>query len=277
MKLHELVDIDTVDGSSRQQEASAVTVKTMTSFRTIKSVEKTLRVIEEMNLRQVSKVKELADALKVPAPTVVRILETLETLGFVRHIDRRTGYCITERVSTLSAGYHGVPAVFDKARLALEDLTEKLLWPAALATLDRDVMVVRYSTIPRSPLSHSQSTLNKRLDLLSRAHGRAYLAYCHDLERRHLYQTLSQTRVPKVTAGAIARKMAPTLRQVRLRGVAIRASDLDPETTTLAVPIIKNERVIATIGLTVFKGARPDMQHLVESLLAASAEIGSSG
>ncbi len=246
----------------------------MASFETIKSVEKTLRVIEAMNLRQVSKVNELADALNVPAPTVVRILETLEALGFVRQIDRRTGYCITERVTALSAGYHGLPAVFDKACLALEELTRKLLWPAALATLDRDAMVVRYSTIPRSPLSHSQSTVNKRLDLLNRAHGRAYLAYCHDLERTHLYQTLSETLTPRITAGQIARKMAPTLRKVRSRGVAIRASDLDPETTTLAAPIVKNERVIATIGLTVFKGARPDSQRLLESLLAASAEIG---
>ena len=39
-------------------------------------------------------------------------------------------------------------------------------------------MVVRYSTIPLSPLALKHSTLNVRLSLVSRAIGRVYLAFC---------------------------------------------------------------------------------------------------
>ena len=43
------------------------------------------------------------------------------------------------------------------------------------AVLENNAMVVRYSTIPLSPLAMRHSTINVRLSLVSRAIGRAYL------------------------------------------------------------------------------------------------------
>ncbi len=71
-----------------------------------------------------------------------------------------------------------------------------------MATLDIDALVMRFSTIPLSPLSHYQSTINRRMTLLDYAHGRAYLAFCPDEERRHLVALPQQSAASAEEADA---------------------------------------------------------------------------
>ena len=49
---------------------------------------------------------------------------------------------------------------------------------------------VRFSTIADSPVSPFHATINMRLSLISRALGRAYIAYCPNEERELLVRLL---------------------------------------------------------------------------------------
>ena len=75
-------------------------------------------------------------------------------------------------------------------------VTKKIKWPLAIGVLDGDAMVVRYSTMPYSPLAVQATTLGHRLGLLESAMGLAYLAFCDDDERTILLNML-RTASPK--------------------------------------------------------------------------------
>ena len=245
----------------------------MASFENIRSVERTMLVLRELNRRSISTIQLLHRETGLPAPTVVRILQTLESLGYAKNVGRRVGYTLTEKIVELSGGFHGFPVIYERAREILSDLTARLLWPAALATLDGDAMVVRLSTIPQSPLSHTHSTLQKRLELLSRAHGRAYLAFCPKEERGRLFELLVENGYSRMSVPDLRERMRPLLNQTRYQGYAVRDHEIDPQTTTIAVPVMTGKKVMSTIGLTFFRGAKPDWAELVQELKAASERI----
>ena len=243
----------------------------MSSYAPVRSALKTLALLEELNRRPVSRVRDLSAATGLPHPTVIRLLETLVGAGYARRVDRGAGYAVAGRVAGLSAGDHGFPAVLETLRARAEALTETLLWPASICTLDGDAMVVRCSTIPRSPLAHIHSTINRRLCLRRRAHGRAYLAFAPEAERAHLLAVLEAKEGP----GAFDRDaLEAELAGIRAAGFALRSTELRDRTNSIAAPYFQRGRLTATLGLTFFAGAAPDPAPLARALTRAAAEAG---
>ncbi len=241
------------------------------SYEPLRSVEKTLLVLEALNRAASCRIGELRAATGLAAPTLVRIMETLSHLGYVRKISRFSGYCLTEKVHGLSAGFHGLPKLFDVTKRMADDFTQDLLWPTSIATFDVDAMVVRYSTIPRSPVSHKHSTINHRLNMLSRAHGRAYLAFCTPHERDHIYGVLVRCGQYYGTTRALTQHMEPLLGRIRRQGVARRDPSLEPDTSSLAVPLWDGTKLVATLGATFFTGSVRDVSQISTRLRTISA------
>jgi len=238
--------------------------------KTVRSVERTLQILELMNRAPVVRVQYLAQETGLPAPTVVRLLETLINAGYVSKIGRQAGYCVTEKVAALGAGHHGLPQVFDVAREAAEALTRRTLWPTALATLDVDALVIRFSTIPMSPLSHYQSTINRRMTLLDYAHGRAYLSFCPSQERAHLVALLQQSAATPAEAEAIAQRAESVVALTRASGFGERTGNIQPETHSIAVPLRLRAKLVGTLGITYFARAKVDVSALKAELRAAA-------
>ncbi|WP_373356248.1 helix-turn-helix domain-containing protein [Pseudoroseicyclus sp. CXY001] len=231
------------------------------------ALEKGLHVLELVNDRVTVRVKELEELTGIPSPSLVRILRTLQDMGYVVQVSRNSGYRVASRVMALSSGFHGAPKIVAQAGPYLDDLTRRKLWPASLASLDLDAMVVRYSTIPISPYSHKQSTIERRLSLAKRAHGRAYLAFCTRIERRSLF-----SRMPEETV----RGLEPMLALYKQRGWAVRDPSLEPQTNSIAVPLIdKDRRLQGTIGFTYFRKAvdAKEERVLAEELQQTAALI----
>ena len=143
---------------------------------TVKSVQRALRLLQELNTRPSNSVNDLHRALKLPKPTIIRMLRTMQDEGFVRHDRRQGGYQVTSLARNLSRGFDGVPMIVEAARDPTVGLTRKLRWPSSIGIFDEDAIVVRYSTAPDSPVAPFQSTVNMRLSLATRALGRAYAA-----------------------------------------------------------------------------------------------------
>ncbi|WP_151720181.1 DNA-binding transcriptional regulator [Gemmobacter serpentinus] len=234
--------------------------------KTVRSVERTLKILELMNRMPVVRVQYLAAEADLPAPTVVRLLETLVAAGYVHKLGRQSGYSVTGKVAALGAGHHGLPQIFDRARQAAEELTRRTLWPTALATLDVDALVIRYSTIPLSPLSHYQSTINRRMTLLDYAHGRAYLAFCPKEERQHLVSLLQQSAADEEEAEAIAVKAEVLAAQTRASGFGERMGNIQPETHSLALPLRLGAKIVGTFGITYFARTQVDVEALKRDL-----------
>jgi IclR family mhp operon transcriptional activator len=237
-------------------------------------------VLKELNRQRNTTVDELHRATRLPKPTIMRFLGTLIAAGLVMKGSRGTGYHITSNVLSLSAGYHGGPLVAEAGRPWAADLTRRLRWPAAIAVLDGARMAISVSTIADSAVSPFHSTVGSHLSLVTRALGRAYLAWCPDTERRILLRMLAASRDPEDRPPNLERVIRGIVATVRQQGYAQRDPKVEPRSSdTVAVPIVFGRAVAGTIGLSYFRSAvshRVLTEELVPALREASREITAS-
>lgn len=245
------------------------------SYENVTAIERALSVLEAINRMPTITVQRISKECAIPAPSVVRILETLCAKGYLVHLSRRAGYSLTSRIKALSAGFHGSPMLVELLGKFADQLTAQHLWPFSIATLEHDVMVVQHTSMPLSPLGHVRTTLHRRLPMLGRAHGIAYLSFCSSIERHHLARVILTQDYPEMEAVHSLRDWKALISRTRARGYAIRPRNIDPSTSTIAVPImIAPGRVVATIGMTFFRRSLrpPQVAGYATILKAVAAE-----
>ena len=133
----------------------------------------------------------------------------------------------------------------------------------AIAVLDRDAVAVRFSTIPDSPVSPFHATINMRLQLMSRALGRAYLAFCPPNERNFLLDMLATSDDPEAEAARDRDAALTLLAMIRRAGFAERSALVEPKSSsTIAVPVMLGRKVLATAGMTFFTSAIPKAEAI---------------
>ena len=231
----------------------------MASFPPVNSVVRAIDLLEALNKRPISTVDDLYSQTGIPKPSIVRLLQTLEGRGLVRHAKQHGAYFLTSQIRTLSSGYHSEPRLIEASAALLDDFTRKVKWPVAMAIPDSSAMVIRYSTIPLSPLSLLHSSLGMRLSLVTRALGRAYLAFCDAQEQEALIALLRKSQEPEDAVARDEMALRLMLKQIFARGLATRDPRVRTVSNTLAVPVYEQSRIVATVGLTFFSSAmEPD-------------------
>jgi IclR family transcriptional regulator, mhp operon transcriptional activator len=224
----------------------------------VESVRRALVLLEELNRQRINSVQHLHAVTGLPKSTIVRLLETLCTLGYATNDPRQGGYQVTSGVRSLSQGFHGDPLVVEAARPHMLEFTRQYKLPVGIAVFDRSSMVVRFSTSTDSPMSPFHATVNMKLAMLTRAMGRAYLAFCSDRERQYILDVLAQSTHPEDRAAKCPSEVEEVLVRVRRNGFAERAKDVEPRSSsTFGVPIREDGRVLATIGLSYFTSSMP--------------------
>ena len=175
--------------------------------------------------------------------------------GFVYNDPRQGGYQVTSLVPSLSCGFQRDPLVVEAGREAARVLTRTLKWPASIALFDNYAIVVRHSTAPDSPFAPFHSTVNMRLSLATRALGRAFLAFCDDAEIETIAGILGASDDDEDRHAFDRHRFRCLLKAIRDRGFAERCPQIKPQTSTIAVPILYNDQVMASLGLTYFTSA----------------------
>ena len=198
----------------------------------------------------------LAKATGLHRTTVKRLLETLREAGFVRRLPDDS-FRLTFRVRSLSAGFTDETWVAQVAAPLLRKLTEDVLWPSDLVTLEGEELVIRDSTHAFSPLSFHPAMLGQRLPFLQTAVGRAYLAFCAPAERDALLAMLRSRNDKDGHLARDTRRVRALLQATRARGYAINEGDWigGGRFGALAVPILRNGHARACINLIFSKRA----------------------
>ncbi|WP_233272914.1 DNA-binding transcriptional regulator [Paraburkholderia acidisoli] len=238
----------------------------------IRAVERAITLLRALNQMPVSTLDGLHQLTLLPKPTLIRLLRTFEELGLVARGGRPGEYRLLEGVNALNSGYHHVPRVVEIAAPLVRALTEEIKWPIAVGMLDVDALVVRYSTIPYSPLSLLHSSINMRLSLVSRALGRAYLAFCAPEEQAMLLEVVRQSHHPEDRLAQDREAVQTMIAQTRERGYALRDTTVRPVSGTIAVPVMAKEFVAASIGLTWFSSALT-VEKVVERYLGQLQDV----
>jgi IclR family mhp operon transcriptional activator len=135
-----------------------------------------------------------------------------------------------------------------------------------VAVPDGNAVFIRYSTVPSSPLALLHSSINMRLSMVTRALGRAFLAFCDSDERDIILTALSVSPEPEDSFARNLPAVRRVLSEVRTRGYATRDPRVRPVSNTIAVPIFENARVVATVGLTYISSALRPEQALKDHL-----------
>ncbi|MEI9852726.1 MAG: DNA-binding transcriptional regulator [Sphingomonas sp.] len=229
----------------------------------IRSVERAIDVLQALNRRPLSTLHELHCETGLPKPSIVRLLRTLEAKGLAAQSSSYGTYQLLGRVKSLSSGFHHEPLIIEVAEEIMIDFTKREGWPLALALFDLNAMVVRASTIPYTSLSLFHSSLNMRLSIVSRALGRAYLAHSSPNEQKILLEILKHSKDPEDEMAQNGEAMARMIERVRTRGYATRDPLIEPRSSTIAVPVRENGRVVACLGLTWITAAMP-MEKAIE-------------
>jgi len=248
----------------------------VSSFPPVQSVVRAIELIKALNRHPISSLDMLHRETRLPKPSVVRLLQTLSSVGLVRQGPQHGTYYLTSEVRSLAAGFHSEPKAIEVAAPVLEAFTARHKWPMTLTLLDGQSAVVRYSTIPNSPLSLLHSTVGLRHSLVSRALGRAILAFCEADERDAIIDLLQQSSLPEDQPARDRARFVALLDEVRERGYALRDPAVRPVSNTVAVPIFERGRVLGSIGLTWFSSThKPEeaLRRYLADLQQASSEI----
>ena len=246
----------------------------------VQSVLRALALLRELNRQRTTTVEQLHRATALPKPTIMRLLGTLAADGLVAKGERGIGYRVTSAVTALSAGFHGGPLVAEAGKPWAEELTRRLSWPAAIAVADEGRVVISLSTMADSSISPFHAAIGVRFSMVTRALGRAYLAFCPEPERRILLRMLAASPEPEDNPPNLERVVRGMVATVRRQGYALRDPGVEPRNSdTVAVPILLGESVAGTIGLSYFRSA---VSHttlttvLVPGLQEAARQIAAS-
>ncbi|MDO9405086.1 MAG: DNA-binding transcriptional regulator [Polaromonas sp.] len=226
----------------------------------IRSVVRAVELLRALNLRPVSTLDFLHGQTGLPKPSIVRMMQTLQRCGLVQHAPQHGAYYLSSGVLALSHGFHSEPMIVEASASLLDAVTLRLKWPLAIAMLEDFSMVVRYSTIPLSPLALRHSTLNVKLSLVSRAIGRAYLAFCPPDQQAALLHALALSENPEDEQARDADAVRAVLDEVRSRGFAMRHPGVWPASNTLAVPVFGKNGVACSLGMTYFSSTMSPAQ-----------------
>jgi IclR family transcriptional regulator, mhp operon transcriptional activator len=230
----------------------------MSSGSPVESVRRAFALLEELNRQRIASVQHLHEVTRLPKSTIVRLLDTLRVLGYVTNDPRQGGYQVASGVRSLSAGFHGDPLVVEAARPLAIEFTRLFKLPIGVGVFDQDTMVVRYSTTLDSPISPFHATINMKLRMLTRAMGRAYLAFCPDAERDYIVGALAASEHPEDEAARSPGDVHEIITRVKRSGFAERSPAVEPRSSnTLSVPIMQGGNVLATIGVSYFTSSMP--------------------
>jgi IclR family mhp operon transcriptional activator len=234
-------------------------------------VARSLDVLAALNRRPFSGLRELKAETGMAKPTLHRLLEVLRAEGYVVRDEVRSLYRLTAKVRDLSSGFGEDCLVTDLGAGILRRVTAEIAWPLAIGTLQGIEMVVRYSTMPYSPLAARPTTTANRHGLLSSAMGRAYLAFCEPSERAFLVEAVRRSASPEAGLAADPASVDEILRETAARGYGLRLPGPRSDTGSIAVPIFADRHLAGVLSLTVFGGMIEQCRERFPAVLQATA------
>lgn len=244
----------------------------------IRSVSRSIAVLQAINRGEWLTVMEISKAVDLPYPTTFRIIQTLMHEGLVTCEAGCKRYRVTALVQSLALGYADNGSLIEVARPHMVALTQRHAWPVSLTTHVGRSMIVRDSTHTLSSLTFCNYAPGYSLPLLECASGHAFLAHIGPEERLGLLAGLEtyERRTPLLEMF----KSERLVQMIRDNGYATWErnphTQFPGKTSSIAVPVMNQGEVIATLTLVFFASALPmaeAVRRYADELKAAAHEI----
>ena len=205
-----------------------------------------IRSFDRLHMKQT--ISQISERTLLARPTVLRLLITLEELGYVRELDNQ--YSLTPKVVDLGMAYISALGLYGAAKPHMELLSQQVDQTVSLAELDgSDIVYTGRVEVPK--IVSVGVTVGARLPSASTAMGRVLLA---DLSEKELQEVLSTPTMSMFypRTNFTAEQLRPRLERVRENGWAESDEDLQYGVHAIAAPIrAKNLKVVAALGMGV--------------------------
>lgn len=216
---------------------------------------------------------EISRRLGIPRSTVFRLIQTLESLGFLERTD--TVYRLGPAVLRLGFEYIASLEVTDIGRPILEKLRDATGLPCQIAIRDgREIAIALRASAPSA--FSSNVNVGTRMPAHATVLGRLFLADLSEVELARLFPERTLPACSPQTPRTLA-DLARLLREDRQRGYALSEAFFEASISAIAAPIRDaSGRVIAVISLTVLQPRiepKTLRDKLIAQVLAAAAEL----
>jgi IclR family mhp operon transcriptional activator len=251
----------------------------------IRSLERGLRVLRALQEQPIASLHDIYGLTRIPKPTLLRILCTLEQAGAVSRRLADGHYRISANLSHLARKRDRYDRVAEAAAPVLDRLCQKVSWPSDLMVPAGDHMEIRESSRVRTPFAtfFTNDRVGTPVNWVLSAVGRAYLAYCPLSERDKILALLRKSDKPENRLARDTRRLDRILAETRAKGFGTRDATFvggaygreSPDGLAgIAVPLLDGVRLHGVINIIWAKAARSvdDMAraHLADLQIAAA-------
>ncbi|CAO3436366.1 IclR family transcriptional regulator [Azospirillum doebereinerae] len=231
----------------------------MPSFEPVRAILRGLDVLRVISEAGPITATDIAKQVMLPQPSVIRVLETLISAGYVYRIEGSVTYGVTARTLALSRGFNATSRLVQLATPLIEALRSEIGWPSNLATFDQGAMTIAYTNRSAHGMS-IPGRLGARLPVFATGVGIVYLAH---LSGDALTAAFAQTKAAVSrwdTNPEILASLDERLEAARRNGYAFaEEAYLDElyhsQIWAVAVPIIVDGKVIAALSSLVLRSA----------------------
>jgi len=205
-----------------------------------------IRSFDRLHMKQT--ISQISERTLLARPTVLRLLITLEELGYVRELDNK--YSLTPKVVDLGMAYISALGLYGAAKPHMETLSKQVDQTVSLAELDgSDIVYTGRVEVPK--IVSVGVTVGARLPSASTALGRVLLA---DLSQAELEEVLNTPTMSMFypRSNFTVDQLCPRLEKVRNNGWAESDEDLQYGVHAIAAPIRgEHGAVVAAVGIGV--------------------------
>ncbi len=246
----------------------------MTSFEPVRAIIRGLDVLRILNEDGPSAATAIARRVQLPQPTVIRLLETLMSAGYVYKLERSNIYGVTARTLALSSGFDANSRIVQLAQPLIEDLRAEIGWPCSLAVyVEADAAMSIVYTNRNAHGMSMPSRLGVRLPLLVTAVGTVFLASLSADELAPLLTRLKGSKSRWDTDSDFWSGLDDRLSLAQQSGYALAADDYlddiyDSMIWAVAVPVRVHGQPTAALSTMVLRNAG-QQSRLVRQVLPA--------
>ncbi|NOJ41011.1 helix-turn-helix domain-containing protein [Bradyrhizobium australiense] len=255
--------------------------------KTIRSLERGLQALKALHATPISSLHDIYEQTRIPKPTLLRILLTLEQSGLVSRRLADGRYRISSGLTRLGRKRDRYDRVAETAAPVLDRLCQKVSWPSDFMVPAGDHLEIRESSRTHSPfmIYVNKDRIGTPVNWLLSAVGRAYLAYCPESERKKVIALLRKSDRPENWLAKDPARLDAILSETKKRGYGLRDQTFaggaygtqSPDGLAgIAVPLLDRGRVHGVINIIWPKPARTVEEIVTQclpSLQAAAAEI----
>jgi len=250
--------------STHNKESS--TLRAASRGERLESLERGLRVLElfGQGASRAYSMIEVADQLRITRASALRILATLESLGYVR-LDTRA-YSLTPRVLNLGYSYLAALGFQNIVRPILLDLVKKTQETCSIGVLDA-MEVVYVAREETRRIIRIDLNVGSRLPAHLNSMGRVLLSALPDAQLKAMLRTIKLERLTKRSI-LDKNELRERIQRVRVQGYCYIDGEVDDRIAGLATPIRDRDgNTVAALNLSL--GFDRYSPQAVESTLLA--------